>query len=265
MTRISPASLALSFALAAAAAAEAAPLFPQDTIVVQKISSNRKALEGERQYLLSGNTMKVRDITATDSKEVIIDFAAKKVVELDPKAKTFREVAFEDLEKRFQQGWDGFHKLPTDEQNKLRAQAAALPPTRVDRTDEFATIAGFKARKYEVTIIDQKQELWASPEFNFPNEYYEYEIMKSPMVGPRGEAVRQKLRELQAVEGFALKKVVQLGRPEDKYTVTTDTTEVRRKIQIPAVEFQIPKGFTKAPAKSAAITATPAAMSVPVR
>lgn len=257
---------ALVAGLAPVPAAAAEPLFREDTIIVQKITSDRKAFEGERQLFLSGNRMKVREIKSEGTKEIIVDFAAKKVVVLDPKAKTFTEATFADLEKRIADGWEGFRKLPNEEQQKIRALASMMQPAKIERTDEFATIAGYKARRWNITL-EQGQELWASPDFHLPPAYYDLNELMSPVMGPRGDAIRSRMRQLRAVDGFALRQVEHRGRPEDQYTVTTDTVEIRRGVRIPAAEFEVPKGFSKPAAreKEPSLAATPAAMSVPMR
>jgi hypothetical protein len=269
-TKILPAALFLL----GAGMASAASLFPQDTIIVQKITSTRKNLEGERNILLSGNMVKIRDVRQSETTELIIDLGTGRFWTVDPVAKTFRESSMTALQKKNRDAWESFGKLATDEQQKYRMQAQAMPSTKVVPTDEFASVAGFKARKYEVTVVEQKQEIWASPALTMPNQYYDFQELRAQLVGPRGdsflggprgEALRDRIHELRRIDGFALRHVVHYGQPGDTYTVTTETTEVRRPVKIPAAEFEVPKGFSSAPDRAPATAATPAAMNVPMR
>lgn len=265
--RIALSSVMPILALAAGTALAGGPLFPKDTVVVQQVVSTHEDKPSRQVTLCSGNFMKIRIEKGDEIKETLVDFSTRKIWDIDTRTKKYRESNLDDLEKLFEQSFEGFRKLPADEQNKLRAQAQAMPPTKIDPTQEYATIAGFKARKYDVMIVNQKRELWASPEFSFPQPYYDLQELRHPLMGPRGKALRERMRELRQVEGFVLKQIDHSGRPEDPYTVTTETLKIDRTGKIPASEFEIPKGFTKAtppaaPASVTGISASPVSLTI---
>ena len=60
-------------------------------------------------------------------------------------------------------------------------------------------------------LTPRQMELWASPDFHLPPAYYELNELMSPVMGPRGDAIRSRMRQLRAVEGFALRQVEHRG------------------------------------------------------
>ena len=167
--------------------------------------------------------------TETKQGITIIDFKTMTIYQLNPMNKTYTEISIPSMMKG--QMGEMAKKMAED--------------SKVTRTNETKKIAGYRCRKYIVTIMGSKSEYWMSKDVE---GYREFEALNEKMLKKHPEFKQMQMGGFSGKEGFPVETTTNMMGIK-----TTTALEKIEEKPLNKALFKIPNGYrlveTKMPFK----------------
>lgn len=166
-----------------------------------------------------------------EGKIVILDYAAKMLYALDPQTRTYTQKSLDEL------GMPP--NMSKADQEMMLKKMSEMQEFKVSPTSETRTIAGYKCRKYDVTMPMGQGEYWVTKdtpgfqEFRAISAKFGESTSKNPMLRQMNIGAM-----VEKLDGFPVQTVTKMMGG----TITTTLKKIEQKKLDPGL-FKVPAGY----------------------
>jgi hypothetical protein len=220
----------------------------EDGLTIKKQSSSTSFMGQEAQMIESTtyfSSQAIREVRS-DGNESIVFSKERRFVTLNTTAKTYSEITFEELEQKLNEVSSKMSEESAEQQEATEMIRQLLGDSAgqlsVEELGPGEPILGFATEKHLITAPPMTIELWAAPEIEIPDEYYESLKINAQ---PNPFFDMQKLFDaFKSIDGFSLRTVVTLRAMGTEIKSTDEVVSVQKG---PVTLPQIPADYRKVP------------------
>lgn len=197
--------------------------------------------EGTSTVYFSGNVVRQ---DSSDGSDFLLYFDQRKFVTIDHNKKTYSELTFDELEARLNELSDKAQNLDNPQARAMleKMMGAKFGEVSVTKEGPGGEIAGFDTERYTIVVAPLNIEVWAAPELEVPELYYDSLKLRAPPnpmfdMGKMFEAMKE-------IDGMSLKTQTSFSMMGQSSTTISEVTSVEEGA-IPASTFEIPADYEK--------------------
>lgn len=180
----------------------------------------------------------------SDGNDFLLFFDHRKFVTIDHNKKTYSELTFDELEAKLNQLSARAQNLDNPQARAMleKMMGAKFGEVSVTKEGPGGEIAGFDTDKYTIVVAPLNIEVWAAPDLEVPELYYDTLKLRAPAnpmfdMGKMFEAMKE-------IKGMSLKTQTTFSMMGRTSTTITEVTRVEEGA-IPASTFEIPSEYKK--------------------
>jgi hypothetical protein len=217
---------ALGFAVLAAA-----PAFAEDLTIVSTVRISKDRTATTTQYLSAD-----RARTSNGDTDTVVNYSTGAMTVIDNKKKEYYETSAAEMAAMFEQ-------LAQSPIGGLFG--GKLSDVSVQKLEGTKKVAGYDCDHYVLAMGDDlKFDIWAAPDLQAPQQYYDASKAPYAAMGPMGRRFEKMFDEMRKIKGFPLSTGINAKMMMIKIDTLSEATEVR-KGPIPASAFDAPPGYRK--------------------
>lgn len=198
--------------------------------------------EGTSTVYFSGTMVRQN---GSDGSDFLLYFDERKFVTIDHSKKTYSELTFDELEQKLNELSAKAENLDNPQARAMLEKmlgGAKLGEVSVTKKGPGGEVAGFDTEKYTIIVAPLNIEVWAAPELEVPEVYYDSLKLRAPPnpmfdMGKMFDAMKQ-------IDGMSLKTQTSFSMMGQSSTSVSEVTKVEEGA-IPASTFEIPADYRK--------------------
>jgi hypothetical protein len=235
-------------------AAFALPARAEDLTIVSKETSSNGPEKTTTQYFT-----KERMRHNMGDHDVIFEYGAGKMTQIDHKKKEYYEITLAEMEAQMQKA--------SGEMEKANAQLQNLPPEVREKMEKMMgggagavtvtkggvrKVAGYDTQQYTITLgTSMKTETWNTTALQLPvpeadlKKFTSFASAMGPMAqNPMFKGMTKVTEEMKKIQGFALARTTEFQMMGKSTTSSSEALEVKQG-PVPASALEIPAGYKK--------------------